>query len=174
MQGLADELGVSRVTLFRWVGGRDALLSRALWLLTERSLETGLRRWEAERPPGALITPGAGRHTNAIVSRATGLRRLLDQEPSLAIRVLTDPHGHVQPGAIAFVEALLRRDMEESGLVLSVDPGSLAYALVRLNESFLYADILADRTPDIATATRLQEAMILGSNRTAVERPHSD
>jgi len=27
MQGLADELGVSRVTLFRHVGGREALLS---------------------------------------------------------------------------------------------------------------------------------------------------
>ncbi len=166
MQGLADELGVSRVTLFRWVGSRQSLLSRSLWLLTERSLMTGLRRWEAERTPGALLTPGTGRHTNAILSRATGLRRLLDQEPALAIRVLTDPHGHVQPGAIAFVEGLLRRDVEEAGLVLSVDPNSLAYALVRLNESFLYADVLSSRTPDVATATRLQEALILGISRT--------
>ncbi|HEY2262923.1 MAG TPA: hypothetical protein VGI96_09895, partial [Streptosporangiaceae bacterium] len=33
MQGLADELGVSRVTLFRRVGGREELISRALWRL---------------------------------------------------------------------------------------------------------------------------------------------
>lgn len=165
MQGLADELGVSRVTLFRWVGSREALLGRALWLLTERSLTVSLRRWEAERPPGALLSPGTGRHINAIVSQAAGLRRLLDQEPALAIRVLTDPHGPVQPGVIAFVEGILRRDIEESGLVLSVEPGALAYALARLNESFVYADVLAARTPDIATANRLQEALITGSSR---------
>ncbi|HEX9520008.1 MAG TPA: helix-turn-helix domain-containing protein [Streptosporangiaceae bacterium] len=34
MQGIADELGVSRATLFRHVGGREALLGEALWLLT--------------------------------------------------------------------------------------------------------------------------------------------
>lgn len=165
MQGLADELGVSRVTLFRWVGSREALLGRALWLLTELTLRTGLRRWESERPPGALLSFGAGRRVNEIVAGATGLRRLLDQEPALAIRVLTDPRGPVQPGCIAFVEDLLRRDVEESGVELTVEPEALAYALVRLNESFLYADVLASRTPDIATATRLQQALIEGSIR---------
>src|SRR5689334_4249421 len=39
MQGLADELGVSRVTLFRRVGSREELISQALWRLTERMLE---------------------------------------------------------------------------------------------------------------------------------------
>src|SRR5215831_10534426 len=52
MQGLADELGVSRVTLFRRVGSREALLGQALWLVTEHMLETATARWEAERPEG--------------------------------------------------------------------------------------------------------------------------
>jgi len=39
MQGIADELGVSRATLFRHVGGREALLGEALWLLTGRTLD---------------------------------------------------------------------------------------------------------------------------------------
>jgi AcrR family transcriptional regulator len=38
MQGLADELGVSRVTLFRRIGSRDELISQALWRLSERIL----------------------------------------------------------------------------------------------------------------------------------------
>ena len=89
MQGLADELGVSRVTLFRRVGSREELLSRALWLLTER-------------------------------------------------------------------------DVEEFGLVTLIEPNDLAYALVRLGESFLYADVLAARKPDVATANRLQQALVEG------------
>jgi AcrR family transcriptional regulator len=162
MQGLADEFGVSRATLFRRVGGREELLSKALWLLTERTLVAAAKRWAAERPPGALHTSGTGRYINRFVSTAPGLRRLLDDEPALAIRVLTDPRGRVQTGIVAFVEALLRRDMAENGLVPLIEPGALAYALVRLGESFLYADVLAARQPDVDTADRLQRALVEG------------
>jgi len=162
MQGLADELGISRVTLFRRVGSREALLGKALWMLTECTLETAAARWEAERPEGELHTPGTGRHLNAIVSQSTGLRRLLDDEPALTIRVLTDPRGRVQTGIVAFVEELLRRDIEEFGLVTLIEPDALAYALVKLGESFLYADVLAARKPDVETANRLQRALVEG------------
>ncbi len=163
MQGLAAELGVSRVTLFRHTGGREELLSRALWLLTERALAAAAARWEAERPEGELHTPGTGRKVNAIVARSAGLRRLLDDEPALTLRVLTDPRGRVQTGIVAFVTALLRRDMAEFGLVSLIEPESLAFALVRLGESFLYADVLAARTPDVAAADHLQQALVRSS-----------
>jgi hypothetical protein len=163
MQGLADELGVSRVTLFRRVGGREELLTGALWVLTERTLGAAAAQWEAERPEGELHTPGTGRHINAIVSQSKGLRRLLDEEPALTLRVLTDPRGRVQTGIVTFVEALLRRDIAEFGLVSVIEPDALAYALVRLGESFLYADVLAARKPDVATADRLQQALVLSS-----------
>jgi len=162
MQGLADELGISRVTLFRRIGSREALLGKALWLLTQCTLETAAAQWEAERPEGELHTPGTGRYINAIVSESTGLRRLLEDEPALAIRVLTDPHGQVQTGVAAFVEDLLRRDIAEFGLVTIIEPDALSYALIRLGESFLYADVLAARKPDVETVNRLQQALVEG------------
>src|ERR1051326_2674883 len=136
MQGLADELGVSRVTLFRRVGSREELISQALWRLTERMLEIAVERWEAERPEGELHPPGTIRHINAMVAGSTGLRRLLDDEPVLTMPVLTDPRGQGQSGIVGFNEGLLRRDMEEFGLVTIIEPSALAYALVRLGESF--------------------------------------
>lgn len=160
MQGLADELRVSRVTLFRNVGTRERLLDEALGQATQRMLLVAQRRWEAERPEGALHTPGTGRHINALVSRAAPLHRLLAEEPALTIRVLTDPRGTVQTGVVAFIETLLWRDVEELGFVPIIEPGALAYALVRLGESFLYADVLASRTPDVDTANRLQQALV--------------
>ena len=162
MQGIADELGVSRVTLFRHAGGREALLGKALQVLTDRTLAAAAARWEAERPEGELHTPGTGRHVNELVSRSRGLRRLLDDEPALALKVLTDPRGLVQPAIVTFVEELLRRDVAEFGLVTLAEPDALAYALVRLGESFLYADVLANRKPDVATANRLQQALVEG------------
>jgi hypothetical protein len=61
---------------------------------------------------------------------------------------------------VTFVEALLRRDIAEFGLVSLIEPDALAYALARLGESFLYVDVLAARKPDVATADRLQQALI--------------
>ena len=162
MRGLADELGVSRVTLFRRVGGREELLSQALWRLTERMLDIAVERWEAERPEGELHTPGTIRHINAMVAGSAGLRRLLDDEPTLTLRVITDPHGRIQRGIVAFNEVLLRRDMEEFGLVPIIEPSALAYALARLGESLFYVELLAARKPDMAAASRLQQALIEG------------
>ena len=168
MQGLADELGFSRVTLFRTIGTREKLMADALWLLTEKTLQLAARRWEAERREGELYSIGTGRNINLLVSRSTALHTLLGQEPALTIKVLTDPRGRVQTGVVAFVEATLRRDMREHGYVPIADPADLAFALVRLGESFLYADVLASRQPDAEAANRIQQALLEGT-RTPVD-----
>ena len=163
MQGLADELGISRATLFRRVGGREALLGRAMWAVTERSLAVAAKRWERDRPAEALHTTGSLRQFNAIVAESKGLRRLLDDEPTLAMRILTDPRGRIQSGIVAAIEETLRWDMDEFGIDPIIDPGDFAYALVRIGESFLYADVLAARKPDVEKANRLQRALIEGA-----------
>jgi hypothetical protein len=63
---------------------------------------------------------------------------------------------------VAFIEDLMRRDIAEFGLVTIIEPDALAYALVRLGESFLYADVLAARKPDVEAVNRLQQALIEG------------
>ncbi len=159
LQGIAEQLGISRATLFRTAGARDELVGEALWHLTFGTLQAAARRGEAERARGGLRSIAAARHMNALVSRSSALRRLLDDEPGLTIRVLTDPAGPVQPRVVVFVEDLLRRDMAD-GYRPVIDPGDLAYALVRLGESFLYADVLAARQPNVVIADRLQQALI--------------
>lgn len=161
MQRMAAELGVSRVTLFRHVGSRDRLLGRALWHLTARTLVAAELRYD-QAPSARYRTVRVIQLFNELVSSASGLRALLDREPALAIRVLTDPRGDVQPGVVAAVESLLERDRVERGLELLIEPGALAFALVRLGESFLYADALASRPPDVGSANRLQRALIEG------------
>jgi hypothetical protein len=43
-----------------------------------------------------------------------GLSRLLNDEFALYLRVITDPRGRVQSGAVSFIEELLRRDGEDN------------------------------------------------------------
>ena len=47
-------------------------------------------------------------------------------------------------------------------ITLSGDLRAVCSTALRLGESFLYANVLAARKPDVATADRLQQALIEG------------
>ena len=51
MTALADELGVNRVTLYRWVGSRDQLLVEVVWSLARRTLAQAEADVAAPRGP---------------------------------------------------------------------------------------------------------------------------
>lgn len=164
----AQELGISRSTLFRRVGNREDLLGDALYYLSERTLTAASRTWEREE--GDVVRNAAGelrclsimREYRSVLAASTGFRRFLDDEPVLAIRLLTDPDGRVQPRVIAAHVELLRRDVEDGGFEPTVGLDSLCYAIVRLGEAFLYSDVLASRTPDLEAASTLLGALVEG------------
>jgi hypothetical protein len=157
---LAAEMGISRATLHRRVGNREMLLGRALWYTTERAMAA------LGAEGGGAVGAGAGGAAASIaefnrrVAAWPALRRLLDEEPITTVRVLTDPRGFFQPRIVAVVEHLLRRDRGAAGEPAVARADQLAYALVRLSESFLYADAIADRTPDVDTANALMTTLI--------------
>src|SRR3954471_15826903 len=51
MTALAEELGVNRVTLYRWVGSREQLLVEVVWTLARRALDQA--EADVHAPPGA-------------------------------------------------------------------------------------------------------------------------
>jgi hypothetical protein len=97
---------------------------------------------------------------NRQVAGSPGVRRLLDEEPLAAVRVLTDPRGYVQPRIVGLVEGVLREDLAGRADPPFARADQLAYALVRISESFLYADAIADRDPDVETANRLVTSLV--------------
>jgi AcrR family transcriptional regulator len=40
MSAIAEQLGVHRVTLYRWIGSRDRLLVEGIWSLADRAIAT--------------------------------------------------------------------------------------------------------------------------------------
>lgn len=165
---LASELHISRVTLFRRAGNRDQLLSEALWWLSRRNLDYSIRRWQrangnvVRNKSGALRSMWIVTDHGVRTGRDTGFQKLLEEEPIPAIRALTDPAGAVQPRMIAALRDLLERDVREGGLRPSVDLDTLAFAVVRLGESILYADRLTGRQSSVATASTLVTALVEG------------
>lgn len=164
----AAELGISRSTLFRRVGNRDELLGDALWYLADHTMAASVRQWEqvegvaVRSATGELRCLAVMRVYRSAIAGNVGFRRFLDDEPTVAIRVLTDPHGRVQPRVMTAHVELLRRDVDDGGFVPVVSLDSLAYAIVRLGEAFLYSDVLASRAPDLEAAATLLAALVEG------------
>jgi AcrR family transcriptional regulator len=134
---VARRLGVSRATIYRWFGSREALIGEVVAIELER-LMAAKRRLVTRRGAVGLIE--VLDRTNRSLAKSTALRQLLEQEPSVAMRLLTASDGVVQPRAVACVERLIRAEVSEGTFEPPAEPGALAYAMVRLAEAFLYND----------------------------------
>jgi AcrR family transcriptional regulator len=147
LSALADELGVNRVTLYRWFGTRDGLLVETLWSLAERALTDAAAAEPDEA--GAERVVGIVCRFLATVIDDPGMRRWLGEEGEHAMRLLTRHASGFQPRLIAAIEGLL---CDEPVVELPVDPRELAFVVVRLIESYTYLDLLTGERPDAERA----------------------
>jgi AcrR family transcriptional regulator len=149
MSALADELGVNRVTLYRWVGSREQLLVEVIWSLGSRTLANCDRRTRAR---GAeRIVKVVTRFLSDVISNE-GMRRWLAEEGELAMRLLTRHDTDFQPRLIGAIEVMLREETEGGRLDLPVELHEVAYVIVRLIESYTYLDLITGEQPDAQRA----------------------
>jgi AcrR family transcriptional regulator len=149
MSALADELGVNRVTLYRWVGSREQLLVEVVWSLGSRTLSNVDKRVRAK---GAeRIVRVVTRFLEDVISN-DGMRRWLAEEGELAMRLLTRHDTDFQPRLIAAIEQMLREESDAGRLDLPVELHEVAYVIVRLIESYTYLDLITGEQPDARRA----------------------
>lgn len=175
MQALATEVGMGRSSLYRKVRSRDHLYGEVIWYLARRAIVRALE--------GSRHLSGAERVLEVIshflhdIHGQLALRRFLQEEPEAALRILTSKRGGVQRRVSDAVERLLAAEEARAAMGLSLDGATLAYVIVRICESFLYADVIADNQPDVERAVELTakllgvEAPVAPGVRGAARRP---
>ncbi len=149
MSVLADELGVNRVTLYRWIGSRDQLLVEVIWSLAQETLEAADKAGDergAERIIGTVT-----RFLSRVIANP-GMQRWLSEEGEHAMRLLTRHETDFQPRLIAAIRGLLAEEAKAGALDLPVDLDELAYVIVRLIESYTYLDLITGEEPDAQRA----------------------
>jgi AcrR family transcriptional regulator len=143
MSALARELGVNRVTLYRWVGSREQLLVEVIWSLAERTLEDlDARARGAER-----VVRVASGFIDAVITNP-GMRFWLAEEGEAAMRLLTLREPGYQVRLVGWHERLLREEIDAGRLELTADPPEVAYVIVRLIESYVYLDFITGEEPE--------------------------
>ena len=160
MRSLARRVGVGRATLYRRVGNREQLLDQVLWWRARRLL--------ADQVQASAHLTGTDRLTAVIggVLRGIGtdrpVRMFLQTEPETALRVLTGSRSAVHQGMAAALENLIDLERGRGTFDVSLDTRTLAFAIVRVADGFLYSDVIADRAPGIGRAVIVIEALLRG------------
>jgi AcrR family transcriptional regulator len=149
MSALALDLGVNRVTLYRWVGSRDELLVEIIWSLALRTLRDIDARTRATGSERAVLV--VRRFLDAVIANPAMVRWLAD-EGELAMRLLTRHDHDFQPRLIAWIEGLLHEEADAGRLEVPADLHEVAYVMVRLIESYTYLDLITGETPDARRA----------------------
>jgi AcrR family transcriptional regulator len=169
MRSLAGRLGVARATLYRRAGNREQLLDEMLWWRARRLLDEQVRATSDLGGPSRLIAVIGGVLHG--IGRDRPLHAFLESDPETALRLLTGPRSTVHQGMVRALENLIDLERGRGSFDAGLDTPTLAYAIVRISEGFLYSDVIADRAPDIDRAITLIEALLLGLDRSAlVER----
>jgi AcrR family transcriptional regulator len=160
MRSLARRVGVARATLYRRAGNREQLLEQVLWWRARRLLAGQVRA-------SAHLT-GTDRLTAVVggVLRAIGadrpVRVFLESEPETALRVLTGSRSTVHRGMAAALENLIDAERSRGAFDASLDTPTLAFAIVRVADGFLYSDVIADRASGVGRAIIVIEALLRG------------
>jgi AcrR family transcriptional regulator len=149
MSAVADELGVNRVTLYRWIGSRDRLLVEVIWLLADRAIAASDQSTEAR---GAERIVQITTKFIATVIANPGMKSWLADEGEHAMRLLTRHETDFQPRLISAIERLLRDERDADQLDIPIDLHDLAYVIVRLIESYIYLDLITGEDPETRTA----------------------
>ena len=163
MRSLARRLGVARATLYRRAGNREQLLDELLWWRARRLLVDQVQA-SAELAGTERLVAVIGGVLRAIAGDRP-LRAFLESDPETALRLLTGARSTVHRGMAGALEKLIDLERGRGSFDASLDTPTLAYAILRISEGFLYSDVIADRTPDIDRATTVIEGLLTGLDR---------
>jgi len=158
VQAIAAELGLSRATIHRWFGSRENLIGEVLVRAAEPLLEEA--RAGARGRGGAALLDTFDRFNRGLAG-APALRQLVEQERDAALRIITSGGGVVQPRIVDMIAGLIEREVRAGTYEPRIEPVTLAYAIVRLAEAFLFNDAAAGMRGDVDRLKEV-EAAILG------------
>ena len=136
VRAIAAELGLGRATVYRWFGSRDGLVGETVALAAAPLFVTA--RAEADGTGGAALLDTFDR-INRGLAEAPALRSFLELERD-ALRIITSSGGVAHRRAVATIQRFVEDEVERGTYVSPVEPRTLAYAIVRLAEAFLFGD----------------------------------
>jgi AcrR family transcriptional regulator len=158
VQAIATELGLGRTTIYRWFGSREGLIGEVLAAAADPLIDAARSGAGGRGGPALLDTFD---RLNRSLADAPALRQFVEQERDAALRIITGGAGVLQQHMVGRVSGLIQDEVRAGTYEPPVETATLAYAIVRLAEAFLFNDAAAGMRGDV-DRLRDVEAAILG------------
>lgn len=156
VRAISSELGLGRTTVYRWFGSRAGLLAEILVRAAEPILDSAYA--SASGVGGARLLETFDR-INRQLAAAPALRAFLAEERD-AVAIVTSAAGGVQPLFVAKIAGFIESEVDAGTYEPVVDPQTLAYAIVRLAEAFLYNDTVTGIRGDVERLREVEAALL--------------
>lgn len=156
VRAIAAELGLGRTTVYRWFGSREGLVGEAVACAAEPLFDEARATAKGTGGPALLDTFD---RINRALEAAPALRSFLELERD-GLRMLTSSGGIVHRRAVAKIESFVEAEMRAGTYRPPVDPATLAYAIVRLAEAFLFNDATAAMRGDVDRLREIEAALL--------------
>lgn len=161
MGELATSLGISRATLYRWVGDREQLLGEILWSFAEAGLKGARAHADrTARNKGVDWVVRFNAHFVRATARFEPIRRFIEAEPDVALRVMTTNRGVAEGRLIEVMRKTLEDRAKAGYLKLRLDAADLAYVIVRVSESFIWREFITGDEPDVDKASDVVRVLL--------------
>jgi AcrR family transcriptional regulator len=157
VQAIAAELGLGRTTIYRWFGSRDELLGEVLARATDPVIDAA--RGGARGRGGRALLDTFDR-LNRSLADAPALRTFVENEREAALRVITSGAAVLQPHMVARIAGLIEDEERAGRYDPPVEPETLAYAIVKLAEAFLFNDAAAGMRGDVDRLREVEAALL--------------
>jgi AcrR family transcriptional regulator len=154
---IAAELGLGRATIYRWFGSREGLIGAVLVRAAEPLLADARA---AARGRGAAALLDTFDRFNRSLADAPALRRFVEVERDAALRIITSGAGAVQPRIVAMIAELIEDEVRAGRYEPAIDVETLAYAIVKLAEAFLFSDAVAGMRGDVERLREVEAALL--------------
>jgi AcrR family transcriptional regulator len=157
VQALAGELGIGRTTVYRWFGSREQLLGEVV----ARAAEEVLARIRAHTGGcGAARLLEIFDGFNRTLAEAPALRSFLEQERETALRIITSSGGVVTPRMVERIGEIIEEEVHSEAYEPPVEVETLAYAIVRLAEAFIFNDVRVGIRGDVERLREIEAALL--------------
>jgi AcrR family transcriptional regulator len=157
VRAIAAELGLARPTIYRWLGSREDLIGEVLILAADPLLDEA--RASARGRGGRVLLDTFDRFNRSLAD-APALRQFVEQEHDAALRIICSGAGRVQPHLVARIADVIEDEVRRGSYEPRVEPSTLAYAIVRLAEAFLFNDAVAGMRGDVDRLREIEAALL--------------
>lgn len=160
---MAEELGVSRATLFRWIGNKDLLLGEIIWAVYK---PTVMKARELCPGEGVEYVVNVFRSVNKAIFDSEPFGHFLRSDGQYALGILSSKTSSFHGRMVELNTELLNQQVALGSIHPTMNIDSLSYFMIRIGESCTLSEMIIGQKPDLA---RLEDAcsavrILLGGN----------